>query len=125
MGDLSEDEFRFHATAIHAAGGMILSGDDLTKILPARQEMLRKLLPPVKTAAIFADDSLRVGTSDHGTYTTVSIFNWEDRPQTISFRLPRETEITDFWSGEKLGRATGSFMVKDMPPHSARVFRYA
>jgi alpha-galactosidase len=125
MGDLSEDEFRFHATAIHAAGGMILSGDDLTKILPARQEMLRKLLPPVKTAAIFADDSLRVGTADHGTYTTVSVFNWEDRPQTISFRLPRETEITDFWSGEKLGRATGSFMVKDMPPHSARVFRYA
>ena len=31
-GDLPEEEFRFHATAIYATGGMILSGDDLTTI---------------------------------------------------------------------------------------------
>ena len=31
-GDLPDNEFQFHATAIYASGGMILSGDDLTKI---------------------------------------------------------------------------------------------
>jgi hypothetical protein len=35
-GDLGEEEFRFHATSIYASGGMIPSGDDLTKIGPAR-----------------------------------------------------------------------------------------
>ena len=33
-GDLPDNEFRFHATAIFASGGMILSGDDLTAIPP-------------------------------------------------------------------------------------------
>ena len=47
----SEDEYQFHATAIYASGGMILSGDDLTKIPPARLAMLRKLLPPTGRAA--------------------------------------------------------------------------
>ena len=45
-GELSEDEFRFHATVIYASGGMILSGDDLTTITPPRLAMLRKLQPP-------------------------------------------------------------------------------
>ena len=45
-GELSEDEYRFHATVIYASGGMILSGDDLTTITPARLAMLRKLQPP-------------------------------------------------------------------------------
>ena len=60
-GDLSEETFRFHATAIYATGGMILSGDDLTKISAERLAMLRKLQPPTGQAARFADDSLRVG----------------------------------------------------------------
>ena len=124
MGELSQDEFCFHATAIHATGGMILSGDDLTKISEPRLSMLRKLLPPPRNAATFADDSLRVGTADHGTHTTVSVFNWDDKRQNISFRLPREVELADFWSGEGLGRRSGSFTVNDMPPRSARLFVY-
>jgi len=124
MGDLSQDEFCFHATAIHASGGMILSGDDLTKISEPRLSMLRKLLPPSRTAATFADDSLRVGTADHGTHTTVSVFNWEDQKQSISFRLPREVELTDFWSGESLGRRSGNFTASDIAPRSARLFVY-
>src|SRR4029079_174252 len=45
-GRLTEDEFQFHATAIFASGGMILSGDDLTKISEHKLAMLRKLQPP-------------------------------------------------------------------------------
>ena len=63
-GELSEDEFRFHATAIYASGGMILSGDDLTTITPPRLAMLRKLQPPTAKAARFADVRMEVGEVD-------------------------------------------------------------
>ena len=63
-GELSEDEFRFHATVIFASGGMILSGDDLTTITPARLAMLKKLQPPTGKAARFADARLEIGEVD-------------------------------------------------------------
>jgi alpha-galactosidase len=120
-GDLSEDEFRFHATAIYATGGMLLSGDDLTKISAAKLAMLRKLQPPTGTAARFDDDSLRVGRVKSPGHEVVAVLNWSDAPQTISFRLSRASQITDFWSGESLGRHEGLFAMKAMPKHSARL----
>src|SRR6185503_4690018 len=60
--DVTDAECQFHATAIYATGGMVLSGDDLTKLAPARAAMLRKLLPPTGVAATFDDATLRVGT---------------------------------------------------------------
>ena len=62
-GDLPENEFRFHATAIFASGGMILSGDDLTAIPPARLAMLRRLEPPTGVAARFDDEYAAGGRS--------------------------------------------------------------
>jgi alpha-galactosidase len=120
-GDLTEDEFQFHATVIYATGGMLLSGDDLTKISPERLAMLRKLQPPTGVAARFNDESLKVGTIQLGSHQVVCLLNWSDVKQTMSFRLPRRTDITDFWSGKSLGRHEGSFTVSDLPPHSARL----
>ena len=77
-GDLSDDEFRFHATAIFASGGMILSGDDLTTITPARLAMLRKLQPPTGRAARFADTAMHVGVVDLGDRQAHCLFNWSD-----------------------------------------------
>ena len=121
-GDLPQNEFEFHATAIYATGGMILSGDDLTKISPDRLAMLKKLLPPQPVAASFADDSLRVGMIEQKNGArTVCVFNWEEAPQTTSFDLPRACEIHDLWSGVELGRHSGKYTLKDLPPRSARV----
>jgi alpha-galactosidase len=120
MGDLPENEFQFHATAIYATGGMILSGDDLTKITPDRLAMLRKLQPPTGVAARFADDSFRVGTIKLPGRHTFCLFNWNNAAEKISFQLPRARRVTDFWSGEKLGRHAGEFAV-DIPAHSARL----
>jgi len=119
-GDLPENEFRFHATAIYATGGMILSGDDLTKISAERLAMLRKLQPPTGKAARFADDALRVGTIRTSGQEIFCLFNWENPPQQISVHLSRARRITDFWSGENLGRHTGDF-VSEVPGHSARL----
>lgn len=120
-GDLSEDEFRFHATAIYASGGMILSGDDLTKITPQRLAMLQKLLPPTGVAASFEDDSMQVGVVKLADVRMIAVFNWKDQPQTLSFRLPEASHIADYWTGESLGRREGVFTVHDMPAHSARL----
>jgi alpha-galactosidase len=120
-GPLSDDEFQLHATVIFASGGMILSGDDLTKIPAARLAMLKKLLPPSATAAEFEDESLRVGAVTVGGKRMVCVFNWSDQKQTVTVRLPRPARVTDFWSGADLGKKEGSFPVTDMPPHSARL----
>src|SRR5205814_6370724 len=83
-GDLTDAECQFHATAIYASGGMVLSGDDLTKIPPARAAMLRKLLPPTGVSATFLDSDLRAGTIELPTETMVCMFNWDDRPAPAS-----------------------------------------
>ena len=121
-GNLSDNEFRFHATAIYASGGMILSGDDLTKISPERMVMLRRLVPPTGIAASFEDSSLKVGFAKHSDALMVCVFNWEDSPQTVSVRLPNVALVTDYWSREDLGRQT-TLIFSDMPAHSARLLR--
>ncbi len=120
-GELSEDEFQFHATAAYASGGMILSGDDLTNIPAKRLAMLRKLLPSTGLAAKFEDASLRVGVVPLGNGRAYCVFNWEAYPQTVSFALPKRSSIRDFWTEEDLGWHARSFTLKDMPPHSARL----
>jgi alpha-galactosidase len=120
-GPLSDDEYQFHATVIYATGGMLLSGDDLTKITPQRLNMLRKLLPPTGLAAEFDDHSLRVGRLRLKDRLIVCVLNWDEQAQTLSVRLPGPCRVTDYWSGESLGRREGVLEIKEMPKHSARL----
>ena len=120
-GELPDNEFQFHATAIYASGGMLLSGDDLTKISADKLAMLRKLQPPTGVAARFEDDSFRVGRMQLGKREVVSVLNWTNTPQDISIRLKRPTRITDFWTDAPLGTHTGTFEIKQMPTRSGRL----
>jgi alpha-galactosidase len=120
-GDLSDQEFQFHATAVYASGGMVLSGDDLTKISPERMAMLRELVPPAGVAAEFQDEAMQVGFVKGPESLMVCLFNWNDAPATLSFRLPTVSRIRDYWTGKDLGHQQGAFAIKDMPPHSARL----
>ena len=119
-GELPEDEFLFHATAIYATGGMLLSGDDLTAMPAPRMATLKKLLPPTGVPAIFQDQNLRVGIVPLPATRMVCLFNWEDVPMTLSARLPRRLSVTDFWSGAPMGRHD-VITIADMPAHSARL----
>src|SRR5438105_1446094 len=83
-GDLSDAEFMFHATAIYASGGMLLSGDDLTSIPAARLAVLRKLLPPTGVAAQFESDALDIGIVRLPRGRRVCLFNWSDQPRTFT-----------------------------------------
>jgi alpha-galactosidase len=119
-GGLSEDEVSFHATAIYATGGMLLSGDDLTRIPPARLAMLRKLQPPTGVAARFADDSLRVGTILLSGRRIACLLNWDDAPQSLSFPLPGPHRVVDLWSDEDRGRHDRA-VTTTLPARSGRV----
>jgi alpha-galactosidase len=120
-GELPENEFVFHATAIFATGGMLLSGDDLTSIPDARLAMLAKLLPPTGVAAVFEDERLQAGTVALPGRRMACLFNWTDAPMTISAKLARPSTVTDVWTGEALGRHEGALTIRNIPPHSARL----
>lgn len=123
QGKLTENEVYFHATAAVAAGGAILAGDDLTKILPSSLEILRKLVPPSGVAAAFDDLSMQVGRIFLPNATMICVFNREESSKAVSIRLPRRCHILDFWSGADLGQHEGALQISPMPPHSARLLR--
>jgi alpha-galactosidase len=108
-GDLGDDELRFHATAIYATGGMLLSGDDLTRISPERLDRLRRLQPPTGVPARFTDETLRVGTIELPDRRVMCLLNWDDAPQTLLFMLPGPHRVRDLWSGEDVGRHAGVY----------------
>ena len=120
-GDLTEDEIRFHATAIYASGGMILSGDDLTAMSPQKLAILKRLLPPTGIAARFDDDTLTVGIIDLPDARVLAIFNWKNQPQTTTVRLPQPAKISDYWTGKSMGRHERSLTISSLPAHSARL----
>jgi alpha-galactosidase len=121
-GELSEEEFRFHATAIYASGGMILSGDDLTTITPARLAMLRKLQPPTAKAARFADVAMQVGDIElDRNRRAICLLNWDDQPRTLGFSLSRQSRVRELWTDEDLGDRAGRVSIT-LPPRGGRVF---
>src|SRR5215831_13018871 len=120
-GDLPDNEFQFHASAIYASGGMILSGDDLTTINPQKLAMLNRLLPPTGVAAQFTDESLNTGFVKLPRAWMACVFNWEDKPQTFNLDLPRRAKVTDFWDGASLGVQSETVSIKELSPHSAKL----
>jgi len=120
-GDLPVNEFQFHATAIYATGGMLLSGDDLTKIDSAKLEMLRRLQPPTGVAARFEDDSFQVGYIELGQKQIVCLLNWSDHLQSISFDLRRPSRITELWNNASMDASVRTVILKDVPARSGRV----
>jgi len=122
--ELTDAECRFHATAMFASGGMMLSGDDLTTLPAPRAAMLRKLLPATGVAAEFDDETLRVGHVRLPDADMVCLFNWDDVPRTLTVRLRAAGDVTDHWTGESLGRRQGVLSF-EMEPRSARLLRTA
>lgn len=120
-GPLTDDEFQFHATALYATGGMLLSGDDLTQLSPERLKILKKLLPPTGVAARFEDETLRIGAITLPDRRILCLFNWQDTPQSLSARLPHPSHLHDFWTDADLGKHQNVFETGPMPPHSARL----
>lgn len=121
-GKVPDNEYQFHATLVHATGGMLLSGDDLTRITPRRAAMLRKLVPPAGLCARFEDDRFETGVLPLGKRERLFAFNWGDAPATRVLKLARKSRLTDFWTGEDLGVHEGEYRIEALPGRSARAF---
>jgi alpha-galactosidase len=121
MGDLPQREFMFHATLIYTSGGMLLSGDDLTKVSPERLVVLKKLMPPTGKPAQFADDSFAEGAVKLDGRTMVAVFNWTDQPEKRRVPLVRKSHVKDYWSGEDLGIQEKAIDLGILPGRSARL----
>jgi alpha-galactosidase len=118
--DLLEREIIFHATAIHAVGGMVLSGDDLPTLTPPHIELLKKLLPPAGRAARFENEEFTVGRSGVSGREFIYLFNWDDVPAERQVQFTRRVKLRDFWSGQELGESSDLLRLK-LPPRSARL----
>jgi alpha-galactosidase len=102
-GDLPENEFLFHATLLYATGGMLLSGDDLTKISPERQQILEKMLPATGVCARFSDESFTVGQiKQRGKKDRWVLFNWSDTPEERHIPGEKTQRFTNVWTGERV-----------------------
>ena len=121
-GELTDAECQFHATAIYASGGMVLSGDDLTMIPPARAQMLRKLLPPTGVAATFEDHTLQLGTVQLPGARMLCLFNWDSAASTRSVRIDPGSTVVDYWTDARLEPRDG-VLVFEMAPQSARLLK--
>jgi alpha-galactosidase len=122
LSDLTDAECQFHATAIYASGGMVLSGDDLTALPPSRAAMLQKLLPPTGVAAEFEDASLSAGLVRLPNARMICLFNWDEKVKRTSFRITQPSMVTDYWTDQSLGRRQGTVTI-EMPPRTARLVK--
>jgi alpha-galactosidase len=113
------NEVQFHATTVHASGGMLLTGDDMPTLSPDRIAMLKKLVPPTGRAASFADENLTVGRAPNGKGEFLYLFNWSDEPAERVVTLPRKVNLKNYWTGESLGQQEGEFRVPALAPHTA------
>ncbi|MBS1668216.1 MAG: alpha-galactosidase [Bacteroidetes bacterium] len=117
---LTENEFLFHATIIYASGGLLLSGDDLTKISHSRLQILKKLIPPTGKAAKFENEKFEVGSTTLANETVYSVFNWDDEPVDRMIKLPvGKCQLSNKWTDVNLGVFEKFYTIKALPPHTA------
>jgi len=124
-GDLPENEILFHAAVMNATGGMILSGDDLTKIPAERLEWLRELVPSSGRPVRFDDETLNVGWRRAKGRDELHLFNWSDESDDLKVPLgplPRGVKhrISDPRTGEEFGDHEGEFLYRALGARSAR-----
>jgi alpha-galactosidase len=119
-GAMPDNEFNFHAALLYATGGMLLSGDDLTKISPERLNVLRKAVPPTGKAAAFENTGFETGRVTTASGQQVILLNWQSSSKKISVKLDKTYEVADYWTGKVLGRFSGNFSL-ELAGHDGRV----
>jgi alpha-galactosidase len=120
-GDLTDDEFRYHASLLFATGGLMLSGDDLASISEERLNMLKKMLPPTGAVTTF-NSALDIGWMKTETGTWLVLLNKEDTAKHFTVPLSEPYTFTNFWTGEIAGTFNHQFNAGILPPHSGFVY---
>lgn len=117
----SEDETSFHAALLVANGGMLLSGDDLTKLSPLRLAILKKLATIPPRARRSSDERFEHHVVEWDGSALHVLLNWGDTPLAIPINLESTMRITEAWTGKELAVARGRYTGPPLPPRSGRV----
>jgi len=119
--EMATNLWRLHATAIHAVGGLVLTGDRIENLQAPQIATLHKLIPPIGKSARFENSRFETGITDLGDCQYLYAFNWSQTNADRTFQLPGRSHLTDYWTDEDLGVHEGSYVVKDLPGESARL----
>jgi alpha-galactosidase len=120
-GQLSDDEFMYHAALIFATGGMVLSGDDLTTISQARLGILKKLLPLSGATALF-NQAMDIGRMKRADDTYLILLNKTDKEKRFTVPVSRRCMISDYFNDGSKKVYTKEF-TQQLPPHCGRVYK--
>ncbi len=121
-GTVSKEEFAFNAAYTMASGGMVLSGDDISKLSSENVELLKRLLPPTEVAAEFDDTTFTVGRANiNEKKTIIYIFNFDSYEKEITVILNEKTEIFDLLENKDLGVYENEISFSKFKPHDAKV----
>ncbi len=121
-GQLTDDEFMYHASLLFSTGGMMLSGDDLTTIPAQRLAILKKMLPPSGIVTHY-NTGHDIGWMKTSTGYYLVILNKENEPRKISVPLSHAYDVINYWTGEQKGIQTNTFSADVLPPHSGCVYK--
>lgn len=122
--ELTPAEYLFHATVVHAVGGLMLLGDKYANLSEKQFDIIRKQLPPAGKSARFTNDKFETGCMDMGTEQFYYFLNWDgSKPVSLKIKLKSKSLLENYWMGTNLGVHDGTYEVKDLPPHSALLIK--
>ena len=117
---ITNNEWMFHATAIHAVGGLILSGDKASNLKESELAILKKLLIPTGIGTRFSNARMESAVTDLGDKQYYYFFNWSDTATTdLTIHLKSKSSLTDYWNDRVLGNFESSYTLTKLTPRSA------
>jgi alpha-galactosidase len=121
---IESNEWIFHATAVHAVGGLMLSGDKASLLKKKELDILKKLINPNGKGAHFSNSKMETALTDMGDIKYYYFFNWSEKDTiNLTVNLQKKSQLTNFWTGEKLGEFEGTYTVTKLAPHTARLIK--
>lgn len=122
--ELTPGEYLFHATVVHAVGGLMLLGDKYANLSERQFDIIRRQLPPAGKSARFTNDKFETGYMDMGSEQFYYFLNWDDtKPVSLRMPLKARSSLENYWEGTSLGVHEGTYQVKNLPPHSALLIK--
>jgi alpha-galactosidase len=115
-------EQMFHATSVYASGGMLLSGDDVTRYESWQWKILKKAAANPGIAATFENNEFKVGTIEQDGQKRAVFLNWSDQPERRRIPLDQPCRVIDFWNDKELGSFTDEFVIEEFPARSGGIY---
>lgn len=105
-------------------GAELTKLDDRTRSLITNRELLKLLGDGCHGTQLFRNDEMAVWKNENNETkeVQVALFNLSDDDRTLEWRLDRDCQLYDIWSGEK-SMTSGGIITAAVPSHGVRHYR--